>query len=204
MGTSRSALELGRKFDTLSREIEYRQAEAQRNAAKVVQRSVMTRLRAATGGDLMLSGMNATKAPTRSGKPRAKGKMGVRIAPERGGGGLLVAATGPVQLVESDVQKHIVTSRYSKGAGYTRTTKAGRVVKGRSTRESRAASVALGLGATGGGRRAVLHWGGNYARWTVASSKGREPWRKGVDAASVPAVKELRDPFAKSLVGTFR
>lgn len=196
MGTSRSALELGRKFDSLSREIEQRQVESARNGARVIEREVTGKLRAATGGDFALSGMNRSATLTKSGKERSKGRMAVRVRPARGEtGAFLVAATGPVPLVENDVAKHIVVSRFAKGAGFTRTTKTGRTVKGRSSRQSRIASVAFGLGAEGGGRRAVLHWGGsNYARYTTASSKGRHPWRNGV--------RESRDRAAKAMRGT--
>lgn len=206
MGTSRSALELGRKFDSLSREIEQRQVESARDGARIIEQAVNGRLRAATGGDFALSGINRSATLTKSGKERSKGRMGVKVRPARGEtGAFLVAATGPVQLVENDVQKHIVVSRYAKGASFTRTTKAGRTVKGRSSRQSRIASVAFGLGAGGGDRRAVLHWGGNnYARYTTASSKGRHPWRNGKRASEGRAAAAMRAPHIQAVGKVFR
>lgn len=206
MGTSRTALELGRKFDSLSREIEQRQVESARTGARIIEREVTGKLRSATGGDFALSGMNRTSAPTKTGKARSKGKMSVRVRPARGEtGAFLVAATGPVQLVENDVAKHIVVSRYAKGAGFTRTTKAGKTVAGRSSRQSRVASVAFGLGAAGGGRRAVLHWGGNnYARYTTASSKGRHPWRNGVRASRDRAAAAMTKTHVAAVGKVFR
>lgn len=201
MGTSHSAAELGAKFSTLARNLESVQKGAARSGARVIEQAVQREMRAATGGDLVLSGMTRTTGPKRSNSGGIK-KIGVKVRPMRDG--VLVAATGPAQLVENDVKPHIVTSRHAKGAAYTRTTKAGKTVKGRSTRESRQASALFGLGVTGGGRRAVLHWGNNFARFTRSSSKGRHPWRNGVRQSRDRAVGVMRLEEVKQIARTFK
>lgn len=203
MGVSSSPLELARKFEMLSQDMDRRRDEGIRNAAKVVEHSVLRRMASATGGDMVLSGMTRTTGTRRGG---SRGKVGVKTKVDTFGGNMsaTVRATGPAHLVESDVKRHPVVSRYAKGAAYTRTTKSGRVVRGRSSRQSRSASVLFGLGAAGGGRRAVLHWGGNnYARYVFAESKGRHPWAKGVSAAEPKASAEIAKSVAGSISRVF-
>jgi hypothetical protein len=124
--------------------------------------------------------------------PSAGRKIGVRTKTTTSSKtSVLVSATGPLQLVENDVAPHIVVSRHAKGAGFERVNAKGRKVKGRNTIQSRQASVLFGLGAGGGDRRAVLHWGGNiYARYVIASSRGRHPWRASVNEVT-PKVAEI-------------
>jgi len=62
--------------------------------------------------------------------------------------------------------------------------------------------VALGLGAAGGGRRAVLNLGGGvFRRWTIASSKGREPWRQGVKEAT-PQLAAIQTRVQRAAIGS--
>lgn len=182
---------LQRRLHGMATAMEQAQRTTAANAGELIRSETDKRIKAAAGGDGVLSGMTRTTGGRSKAKPRP---MGARVRVRKGSMGweALVRATGPVHLVERDVAPHVVTSRHAKGAEFTRQSKAGRTVKGRSTRESRQASVLFGLGLEGGGRRAVLHWGGsNYARWTVASSKGRQPWAKGVDAAR-PRLGEIQ------------
>lgn len=189
MGTSRSALELAMKFDQLSREVEKRQRLAERAAAVPINRAVTRNLRAATGGDMRLSGMGRKARP-------------MRVATRSVTSGTLVKVNGPAQLVENDVDKHYVVSKYAEGAARISATTGRRL---RATRRSRVASVAFGAGAAGGGRRAVLNLGGGrYLRWTVAYSKGRHPWRDGVRASRSKAVQAMRAEEAKAVVRVFR
>lgn len=203
MGVSHSPAELGRKFVSLARSVEQRQQRATAAGAAIIEREVRGRVRSATGGDLILSGTNRTTGSKRSAKPGAK-RIDVRAERSKASTGTVVRMIGPAQLVENDVAKHIVTSRYVKGAGYTRVNAKGKTVKGRTTRQSRQASVAFGLGAAGGGRRAVLHWGNNWARYTTASSKGRHPWRDGVAVSRQKASRAVVAEEAKAIVETFR
>lgn len=195
MGTSRSALELSRKFQRLADGIDQSTKPAERAGAQVIEREVRGRVRSATGGDFALSGMQ------RSGAKSTRGRIGVRSEPARGREGRIVRMTGPAQLVENDVDKHYVVSKYAKGA--QRIGASGRRL--RSTRQSRIASVAFGAGAAGGGRRAVLNLGnGRYLRWTVAYSKGRHPWRDGVRSSHGRAVQEMRRVERQQLLEVFR
>lgn len=188
MGTSRSAAELARKFDALSTGVRQQQRAAEKAGGTVIERAVAPRVRAATGGDGKLSGMG----------PKAR-RIGVRATSLSAG--TVVRMTGPAQLVESDVPKHYVVSKYATGA--QRVSASGR--KLRSTRRSRIGSVAFGQGAAGGGRRAVLNLGGGkYLRWTVAYSKGRHPWRDGVAASRERAVRTMRAEEAKAITRVFR
>ena len=56
MGTSHSAAELGAKFSALARNLESVQKGAARSGARVIEQAVQREMRAATGGDLVLSG----------------------------------------------------------------------------------------------------------------------------------------------------
>lgn len=198
MGTSRNAVDLSRKFDALARGIEQRQTTAARAGAAVIGRQVTSNLRAATGGDMMLSGMSRTTTARKGARGGAK-KMGVRVFPARDDG-VIVKATGPVQLVENDVPPHFVVSRHAKGAQRLGTN--GRRL--RATRQSRIASVAFGEGAAGGGRRAVLRLSdGRFRRFTIASSKGRHPWRNGVRQSRDRAARAMRIEEAKEIAKVF-
>ena len=199
---SRTAAEMAGRLDRYAKGIEARQKEAARAGARVVEREVNGRLRRATGGDGVLSGTTRTTGGRRQSQGR---RMRVLTRPARSNpDGQFVSITGPAHLVENDVKRHVVVSRHAKGAGYTKVNARGRSVRGRSTRESRQASVLFGLGAGGGGRRAVLHWGDNYRRFTFAESKGRHPWRDGVRAARPKAVRAMRDVESRALLEAFR
>lgn len=188
MGTSRSAAELALKFNTLAKGVKQQERTAERAGGRIVERAVSPRLRAATGGDMKLSGMG----------PKAR-RMSVSTRSTQAGA--LVKVNGPAQLVENDVAKHYVVSKYAKGA--QRVGSNGR--KLRATRRSRIASVAFGQGAAGGGRRAVLNLGGGqFRRWTVAYSKGRHPWRDGVRVSRDRAVREMRRVEVNEIARVFR
>ena len=203
MGTSRNSLELSRKFAALADEVEKRQAEASKQGAAVVARKVRSNVRAATGGDFVLSGTTRTTAKTRSGKPRKAARIDVFTAKARSvKDGSFVGMRGPAQLIENDVNKHYVVSRWATGAQNI-SAKTGRKI--RATRQSRIATVAFGQKLTGGGRRAVLNFGGgNYKRWTVAYSKGRKPWERGVRSARGEAVRAMRNHEAKAVGAVFK
>lgn len=190
MGTSHSALELGRKFDEMARGVEQRRKTAEGAGARVVEQSVHRRLRAATGGDMKLSGM---------------GRKARRIYTQVGRGGnagVLVKVNGPAPLIEEDQDKHYVVSKYALGADRI-SAKTGRKLK--STRRSRIGSVAFGQGAAGGGRRAVLNLGGGkFLRWTVAYSKGRHPWRDGVRSSRNRAVAAMRREEVAEIARVFK
>lgn len=183
MAATTNVDQLVRRLEAIGPAMEAAQRTVAQRSGELVRASTERNIMAATGGDGVLSGMTRTTGGRSKRPPRP---IRVRSRVERRGTGwqAFVKASGPMPLIERDVDRHIVVSRHAQGATYTRTTKTGKTRTGRSTRQSRVASVAFGLGAAGGGRRAVLHWGDNYARYTFASSKGRHPWRRGVDQAA--------------------
>lgn len=203
MGTSRSALELSRKVDALATEVEKRQAEASRRGAAVVAKKVRSNVKSATGGDFVLSGSTRTTAPTRKGKPRKAARIDVFTAKSRAvKDGSFVGMRGPAELIENDIPKHYVTSRWATGAQNI-SARTGRKV--RATRQSRIATVAFGQKLTGGDRRAVLNFGnGVYKRWTVVYSKGRRPWERGVKSARGEAVRAMRNHEAGAIGAVFK
>lgn len=183
MGTSVNAKQLSAKMTQAGRRVDRASREAIETAAAETKRVTVGLMAEATGGDLVLSGTTRTTGPKRTTKAGTKGKIGVRYKLEQRttGAQAFVAATGPAQLVENDVKKHPVVSRYARTAeGVQYVTKKGAVRSSRANRQVRGIAVMAGI-ATTGDRRAVLHWGSRYARYTVASSKGRHPWKRGME-----------------------
>jgi len=175
-------------FSNMVEAIETRQKVAVERVAANTKKHLERELSAASGGNMALSGFSRTTGGRRKVagplQPGVGKKIGVGYKTFPDGRGALISGRGPIPLVEHDIPKHVVVSRHARGAGFTRTNAKGKQVKGRNSIGSRNASVLFGLGAAGGGRRAVLHWGGNiFARYTFASSKGRQPWAKGSRAA---------------------
>ena len=143
---------------------------------------------AATGGDGRISGGRPATGAKRKkiGPVLPDGGKRIHVRYNKheiaGGATAMVYAKGPLQLVENDVDPHVVVSRHSGVASSITLNAKGKRVKTRNSIANRRAQVLAGNGAAGGGRRAVLHWGSNYARWTMASSKGRQPWGKALDS----------------------
>lgn len=218
MGTSTSSADLARKFQALADEIERRQTPAAKAGAQVVAKEVRRNVRQATGGDMILSGSTRTTARTRSGRARRVARVDVFTAPSKAvKGGSFVGMRGPAHLVENDIAKHYVFSRYARAAGSKRIsrsvpmlgadgqalrTRAGKIRRRRI--DTRAEAFGAG-GAVGGDRRAVLNLGGgNFKRWTVAYSKGRKPWKRGVQATRGRAVRAMRHEEMKAVGAVFK
>lgn len=185
MGTSVNARQLSAKMTQAGQKVDRASRQAIDLAAAETKRVTLGLMAQATGGDLILSGTTRTTGPKRTTKATGtKGKIGVRYKIEQrpAGAQAFVAATGPAQLVENDVKKHPVVSRYAKASERVQyVTRGGSVRTSRANRQVRGIAVMAGI-ATTGDRRAVLHWGNRYARYTVASSKGRHPWERGMTA----------------------
>lgn len=160
---SRTPAELSDKLVKVARALPDNRAAI--NAAALAVKDVTTPLvRAATGGDMKLSGVGR----------KGGAKVGVRYDVKgTRNATAIVKATGPAHLVERDVKPHPVASRYAPR-------KIGR------TRAARLQGIAAG-GATGVGwnRRAVISFNGRegkaFARYAVNSggSKGRHPFERG-------------------------
>lgn len=197
MGTSRSVAELTRKFDRYVKRLDSTDREAMRTASSRTERILTANVRAATGGDQLLSGLN------RGGRQQ---KLLVRAKVERRGDEwqAYVRARGPWQLVENDVKEHIVTPKKAVAHDSVRgVTRRGR--KGANSRRARQQSVARGLGLGG---KAVMMWeadgGKRFRRWTVATSKGRHPWARGVATAKPVTTRIFVDRQRKTLRDSFR
>lgn len=205
MGTSRTAAQLGQKVQRTAKRIESANKAAVNVAAGEMKQTITGLMAGASGGDLVLSGMTRTTGPKRSNRGGIK-KLGVRYRVESRARGpqAYLRATGPAHLVEDDQPKHPVVSRYAKaGSSVSYLGKKGKRINSRSSRQARGIAVRLGE-ATTGDRRAVLHWGNNYARWTVASSKGRHPWKHGVAASAPKARATMRQAARQAFVTEFR
>lgn len=186
------AASIARKFVALADGVEKQQHSSVDAVALHTTKILRSRIAAASGGDNVLSGTTRTTRRQKRKGNESKGKklgVGYDLAPS--GRQALIAARGPLPLIEVDQAPHVVVSRWATGAEYQRHTKAGRVIAGKSTIGSRQASVLTGNGAAGGGRRAVLNQGGGvFRRWTISSSKGKHPWEFGIKEAS-PAVGRI-------------
>ena len=163
MGTSHSVEEMARKLERLAVGIDGANRAGVLAAAQSTKAAIVPLMRAATGGDLKLSGMK-------------RGLIGVRYTEQRPGS-VILSAFGPAHLVERDVKPHPVLPR---AAGGTRVSRRRRV--------EGAALIGAMTGqqvrfATKGG---VLRFAdGSFRRWsrTAGGSKGRHPFERGVDLA---------------------
>ncbi len=136
--------------------------------AKTVQEAA---LRAASGGDMVLSGANRAKGR------KGGAKLGVRFKLEGGTGNpsALLAATGPVQLVENNTSGHVIRSAYASGAG----------------RKGFIGPTAGQFGGGGRGGKAVLRIPGVGFRRSARhpGTKGKKPWANGRKAAE-PVIRK--------------
>lgn len=164
------------KLSDWQRSIEAAKRLGVMKAAAASKRIINANISAATGGDMRLSGTAG------SGTKRASGNVvSSKGAPQLGavyrtsGESAIVRAFGPVQLVEGDTKPHTIGSRYA-GVG--------------KTRAARLADLA-DFGASRGGRRAVLRWGGNFAKYVkTPGTTGKHPWEHGVKEAE-PVIKKI-------------
>jgi hypothetical protein len=164
------------------------QAITVKEIAQAGKDAIQPKINTATGGNRMLSGTQRTKTNRKGVTKSTREKtisVSYRIRDGVAGPTALLRATGPLQLVENDVKRHVVVSSFARAAGYETTIltgkNAGKTRAGRNTRDARIASVLTGAG-TSGTRRAVLNFGdGTYRRWTTSHSTGRHPWKRGVD-----------------------
>lgn len=173
MGTSRTPRELSGKLNDAAKRLDASSRTSSLQGAQIVKTSVLSQATRATGGDLRLSG-------TRTKRNIAGAKLGVQY--DAKGRNVLVRATGPFQLVENDQPAHDIHPRLSPQ-------RRGGVRRRRRTAGAKAL-VIPGIGF----RSSAKATGG---------SKGRQPWRRGVEAAK-PVVRSkfvanersaLRDAF---------
>jgi hypothetical protein len=207
MGTSRNAVELARKLDAYAAKIPDANQRATAAGGLAVKNAVLPLMRAATGGDLMLSGTGraTTVSKTKGVGTTRERRIGVRYSALRRGTGVIVGAQGPAHLVERDVKPHIVFSRFAKVGGRKARSTTVTATDGTKRRvDLRALAQVFGVAPTGD-RRAVLNLGNDvYRRWTRAHSKGRRPWERGVALAEPRVRAEWRATHRRDLVESFR
>lgn len=95
----------------------------------------------------------------------------------RSGNNVLVRATGPVQLVENDTPPHDIAPR-----GRTKT------ARGRARKGAKALRIGRGFYASAKG---------------TGGSKGRHPWRNGVDRSRPLVAREFKALEARAIKDTF-
>lgn len=156
-------------------------------SARLIQSSVERRIESTIGSDRILSGTTRNSwGKGRKPKPIVVKVHATRRNLNSENPTLLVSAKGPLHLREHDIAPHTVVSHWITGPARLRRNKKGKLVESRRKigKAQRTAAVEMGLSASGGGRRAVLHWGNVYARYTSAHSKGTHMWRSGVKDAT--------------------
>ncbi len=181
MGTSRNVQQFVEKIEKVPAEFAKANRTGNKASALLVQKSTLGLMAKASGGDLVLNHVG-------KGAP-----IGVTIKSE--GDGLLVKATGPVQLVENRIREHLVVPKHTgvaRGSGFRR------------SRKGRSEAVDNGSGIYG--PRDVLNLGGGrYVRWvSVPAHNGKHPWRKGVDAVKGLTPAEYQKAYHAALLGVFR
>lgn len=171
-------------------------------SAKVIAESVDRRLVATVGADRTLSGM--TRNSRRKGKKVPP--MAILVRPRQMTGArptVMVKAKGPMHIRDKDIAPHPVVSQWVRPTQMRRNKK-GKLVETRRamTRAKLMVAADAGVELSGGGRRAVLHWGGNvYARRTTASSRGTRMWRSGVNEAA-PLLGEIHARHMRSAIAS--
>lgn len=209
MGVSRNGLELARKFEAMVTATEHAQAEAVQAGAQAVKDTVLPLMVSATGGDLMLSGTGrVTAAPGSARKyQRKERKVGVRyriVSSANDRTVAVVGATGPAQLIENDIPRHYVFSRFARAEGAGRRSASYKTEDGRRVRvDTRSAAKIFGVAVTGD-RRAVIKFDGVVRRWTTSRSTGRHPWRRGVATSRQRVGEVWTTAHRRALVETFR
>lgn len=150
-------------------------------AAEAAKAEQLKRMRADSGGDLRLSGVNRRKG--RAGNTRIGVSYRVRKASGVGvGATALVRATGPLQIINNDTTGRVIRSAYS------RNTRRAKRIKGSSARGFIGPVLP---GQFDGGRKAVLNIPGIGYRRSVRhpGTKGKQTWQLGRRDAE-PKIRE--------------
>ena len=184
-----SGPDLGALLSRLGTAIESARPEQMRSAAAAAVRAHRRVISADSGGDGRLSGANRAK-----GRP-GNARVGVVAKRDRVMDGMVVTATGPLQIINNDTAGRVVTSAYLTG-------------RGRKSYRSRAGGnvgQAQGPGLVGtalrGDRRAVLNMPGVGFRRSARhpGTKGKRTWQRGEDAAR-PEVRKMMGSTTRAVV----
>lgn len=158
-----------RVMANFAKAIEQGSAETVKRSAEVAKAEQLRRMRADSGGDLKLSGVNAAKGRAGNAKINAKYKL------TKGTGGsatALITAEGPLQIINNDTSGHVIRSAW--GAG----TRGGR--GGRGTRGFTGPVLPGQFGGGGRGGKAVLNTPFGFRRSVRhPGTKGKQTWQLG-------------------------
>lgn len=152
---------------------------------------------------IKLEATRQLRAVVPSGKIRkGKSRLGVTYSKEAGSdGSVLVRATGPWQLIESDTSPHAITSRHGGSIRRKRQERASFIGpqfagRGRNRRV---------VGRTSGGRRAVMFIPGvGYRRSALhPGTRGKHPWEKAMQRSPKLVFGVYNRALNKALVNSF-
>ena len=165
------------RMHKLSAEVGRAEKQSQINAAKAAKAVHLAALRAASGGDLKLSGVGKTGA-----------KIGVRYEAHRSGHGVVVRATGPLQFLENKSKAHTILPQSI--------TRGGRTKLGRRAAQQRTYDALFG--GSYSGARPVRLKDGNF-RFGVSHpgvQNPKQPWAKSKAKAQSAATKRVRATYS--------
>lgn len=159
----------------LAKVVESGSVETVKAAAEAAKAEQLKRMRADSGGDLKLSGVN--KAKGRAGN--AKIGVSYRVRKAAGVGvdaTAMIRATGPLQIINNDTAGRVIRSAYSTNTRRTKRVKGG---------SSRGFVGPVLPGQFAGGRKAVLNIPGVGFRRSARhpGTKGKDTWQVGRKAA---------------------
>lgn len=181
---SSAGRDIASRMTKLASSIETGSYETVKQSAEVAKKRQLDRMRTDSGGDLMLSGVNAAKG--RGGN--AKIGVSYRVRKDSGvgvGASAFVKATGPLQIINNDTQGRVIRSAYSTGRGT--------VGRQRVARRGFVGPVLPGQFAEGG-RRAVLNIPGVGFRRSARhpGTQGKSTWQEGRKRAEPDITKSMR------------
>lgn len=175
MATSKTAAGFAGRITRLAKVVAEAPEKAIREGAEEAKRSVDSRIKAAVGGDMTISG--------------AKAKIGSRVTMVGGGAtpGALVAATGRAfGWVEFGTHPHIITSkRGGRSKRRRQASVAGAALVSALTGQTVTSGVSAPIripGAARGWRQYAIHKG----------SKGKEPFQDGIQRSEAKVVQLVR------------
>lgn len=188
MGTSKNGAQLVGKIDQFATMVPKANRKATLEAADLVKRATLGKMRVASGGDLKLSGVGKKGA-----------KIGVRYDIQGEiSANAVVRATGPVQLVENRTHAHVIGPKGVKGG--KRLKKGTRNRTGMSQRQR-----AIDEGTAIYGKSQVLAFNGIVRRYAYhPGTAGQHPWAKGVKEATPKTPAVFERAYHDALLKSFR
>lgn len=188
MSASFKGPDLGKRIVKLTQAVEKGRVDAVKRSAEKAKAEQLSVIRADSGGDLMLSGVNKSK-----GRPgNAKLSVNYRVRSSGLTATALLKATGPLQIISNDTSGRVIRSAYSSN------------VRGTAARRRGGARGFIGPVVpgqfAGGGRKAVLNIPGVGFRRSARhpGTKGKDTWQRGRKKAEPVIAVEMR----KSTTGT--